>query len=77
MAIVTNKQIDRSIGSLEARMDSTEKRLERMEDKIDTLVEVIATSKGSIKTLLTLGSVIAGVAAAATEVLHWLFSRHS
>lgn len=76
MAAVTNNALSRSLGSLEARMDSTEERLKRMEEKIDQLMAGMASSKGGLKTLLTLGTVIAGVTATVSELIHLGFGRH-
>ncbi len=75
MAIVTNNALSRSLGSLEARMDSSEERLRRMEEKIDTLVETVASSKGGLKTLVAVSSVVAAAAAGLTQMVSWL-GRH-
>ncbi len=77
MAIVTNNALSRSLGSLEARMDSSEERLRRMEEKIDTLVETVAQSKGGLRTLIAAGSVIAGITATVASIATWLLGRHS
>lgn len=45
--------ISRDIGALEARADAQEARLERIEKKVDVLVEAIAQSKGGIRGLQT------------------------
>lgn len=68
--------MNKAIGALEARMDSHEERLQRMEDKIDKLVETVASSKGGLKTLITLGTVVAGIAASVTELIHFGIGRH-
>jgi len=76
MASVTNNALNREIGELKTRMDSTETRLERMEVKIDTLVETIAMSRGSLKTLLAIGSVVAAITAGITSLITWALGRH-
>ncbi len=57
-------------------MDSHEERLKRIEDKVDRLVESMASSKGGMKTLITLGTVVAGIAASITELIHFGIDRH-
>lgn len=57
-------------------MDSTEERLKRMEDKIDTLVETVAASKGGLRTLLAVSSIVAGATAGISELIHWLSRSH-
>lgn len=54
--------INRNIGALEARADAQEQRLERIEKKVDVLVEAIAQSKGGIRVLIAVGSVAATLA---------------
>lgn len=77
MASVTNNALNRELGELKIRMDSNESRLKRMEDKIDTLVEAVAMSKGSLKTLLAIGSVVAAITAGITSLITWVLGRHS
>jgi hypothetical protein len=76
MAVVTNNALSRSLGSLEARMDSTETRLARMEKKIDDLVEVVAESKGGLRVLLTVSGAVAAATAGITSLIHWLTASH-
>ena len=54
--------INRDIGALEARADAQEQRLERIEKKVDVLVEAIAQSKGGLRMLIAVGSVAATLA---------------
>lgn len=68
--------INKAIGSLEARMDSHEERLKRMEDKIDQLMASMSSSKGGMKTLITLGTVVAGITASVSEFIHFGLGRH-
>lgn len=65
-----------ALGGLEARMESVKEKIERIEKKLDELVEIVAASKGSIRTLIALGSVVAGASAVVTTVIHWLIGRH-
>lgn len=53
-------------------MDSTEERLKRMEDKLDTLVETMASSRGGLKTLLAISGFVAAATAVISQLLHWL-----
>ena len=75
MPSVTNNALNREIGELKTRMDSTQERLLRMEAKIDLLVEPVAASKGGLKTLIAVSSTAAGVVAGLVQLIAWL-SRH-
>jgi hypothetical protein len=68
--------VTKDIGRLEARMDSTERRLEQIEKKIDVLVDVVAQSKGSLKTLIAVSSFVAAATAGITTFVSWLIGRH-
>jgi hypothetical protein len=57
-------------------MTSTEERLQRMEDKLDKVVDAVAMSRGSIKTLAAVGTIIAAIAAALSSILTWTFGKH-
>jgi hypothetical protein len=46
-----------------------------MEQKIDLLVETVASSKGGLKTLIAVSSTAAGVVAGLVQFIAWL-SRH-
>ena len=76
MATVTNNALNREIGELKTKMASTEERLKSMEEKIDTLVEAVAMSKGSLKTLVAVGSVLAAITAGLSSWLTWALGRH-
>lgn len=67
-------EIQRDLGRLEARADSTDERLERIEKKLDQLVEYVAASKGGWKLLISVGGIAATFAAAVAEGLHWIWS---
>lgn len=64
--------VQRDLGRLEARADSTDERLERIEAKVDQLIDCIAQNKGGIRTLLAVGSLAATAGAAIAETLHWV-----
>lgn len=64
--------LQRDIGRLEARQDSTDERLERIESKLDQLVEYMASAKGGWRLIFAVGGLAASLAASIAEVLHWL-----
>lgn len=67
------RDVQRDLGRLEARQESTEDRLERIESKMDQVLEYMASSKGSWRMLIGLGGLVATFAAGLTEALHWLW----
>lgn len=54
--------VQRDLGRLEARQDSQDERLERIESKVDQLVEWAAKSKGGVRMLISVGSLAAALA---------------
>lgn len=54
--------LQRDLGRLEARQDSQDDRLERIEQKVDTLVEWASQSKGGVRMLIAVGSIAATLA---------------
>jgi hypothetical protein len=54
--------VQRDIGRLEAEQKAQDDRLERIEEKLDKLVDVVAQSKGGIRMLIAVGSVAASIA---------------
>jgi hypothetical protein len=60
--------VQREIGRLEARADSTDERLIRIESKVDQLVEFMTSAKSSWRTLIAIGSLGGALGAAATKV---------
>lgn len=70
--------LNRNVGALEARADAQEARLERIEQKVDVLVEAIAQSRGGIRVLIAVGSVAAALAgligAWIAKAVGWLHS---
>lgn len=64
--------VQRDLGRLEARADSADERLQRIEAKIDQIVEAIAQNRGGIRTLLAVGGLAASAGAAIAETIHWI-----
>lgn len=64
--------VQRDLGNLEARQDAADARLERIEQKVDKLVEYMASSKGGWKLLVAVGGIAGSGAAAIAELLHWV-----
>lgn len=64
--------VQRDIGALEARQNASDARLERIEAKVDKLVEYMAGAKGGWRLIFAVGGLAASLAAAIAEVLHWL-----
>lgn len=60
--------VQRDIGALEARADAQEKRLARIEAKLDQVVETLAQNKGGIRMLLAVGSVAAAIGSGITKL---------
>ena len=64
--------VQRDIGALEARQDASDARLERIEHKVDKLVEYMASAKGGWRLLVAVAGITASMAAGVAELLHWL-----
>ena len=64
----------RSLGRLEARADGADDRLERIEEKLDHLVNVVDQAKGGWKMLLQVGAASAAVGAFISWLVSWV--RH-
>ena len=60
------------LARLEARTDEQERRLERIETKVDQLLEIAAVGKGAGWLLVKVGALIAAIAAA----ICWLLERY-
>jgi hypothetical protein len=54
--------VQRDIGALEPRMNAVEVRLEKIETKLDQLVEFMANAKGGWVKLVAVGSIAATIA---------------
>lgn len=61
----------RDIGRIEARQDSADDRLDRIEGKLDQLLDYVERNKGGIRMLFAVGSIAASLAAGIAEVIHW------
>ena len=51
------------LGQLEARVDSNQERLDRMEAKIDQMYEIITKARGGWKVMVGIGSAGAAIGA--------------
>ncbi len=60
------------LARLEARTDEQERRLERIETKVDQLLEIAAVGKGAGWLLVKVGALIAAIAA----TVSWLLERY-
>lgn len=67
--------LSRDIGALEARQDTTDDRLDRIEEKVDQLLDAWAQNKGGIRMLFAVGGLAASAGAAIAEMIHWLHAR--
>ena len=65
---VSEAEINERIAALEQRNTDQERRLAVIELKLDKLIEYSAYGKSSIRILITVGSVLSAVAAAAAYV---------
>lgn len=63
--------IERDIGSLSARMDAVEARLERIEGKVDELVQRLGEARGGIRMLIAVGSIAGTLGALASKLIEW------
>jgi hypothetical protein len=63
--------VQRDIGRLEARADSTDERLERIEKKLDEVLERTTFARGGLRMLIGVGTFGASVGATIAEFLHW------
>jgi len=61
----------RDIGRIEARQDSADDRLDRIEAKLDQLLGYVERNKGGIRMLFAVGSIAASLGAGIAEAIHW------
>ena len=61
--------IERDLGRLDERTDNHAKRLERIEAKLDHIVQAIDQAKGGWRSLVAAGAIAAGITAAASHAL--------
>ena len=57
------------LGQLEARVDSSEDRMNRMEAKIDTIYKIVTEAQGGWKVMVGIGSAGAAIGAIVAKVL--------
>lgn len=70
----SDERMQRDIGHIEARQDSMDERLVRMEKKLDSLMESMSTARGGLRVLIAVGSITAAISAAVVEILHYIHS---
>lgn len=63
--------LSRDIGALEARQNATDDRLQRIEDKLDEVLERTNVARGGIRVLIGIGTLGATIGAAIAEFVHW------
>ena len=56
------------LGQLEARVDSSQERLDRMEAKIDQMYEIITKAQGGWKVMVGIGSAGAAIGAFVAKI---------
>ena len=66
-------QTQRTIGQLQGAVEGQAQRLERMEEKIDQMAEVIATAKGGWRVLVSVAGVSTTIGAAVAAAIHRLW----
>lgn len=62
----------RKFGQMESRLDALEQRSQRMEEKIDVLVERFASNAGGTKMLVTLLTLSAALGGLLTKIAEWI-----
>lgn len=65
------RDVERDIGRLEARADTTDARLMRIEDKVDQILERTNVARGGLRMLIGVGTFSATAGAAFAEVMRW------
>ena len=68
-------ELQRDIGRLEARADSTDERLTSIEAKLDTLLERTNVARGGLRMLISIGGIGSGIGAAMAEFIHWWHTK--
>ena len=61
----------RDIGRIEARQDTADDRLDRIEAKLDQLLDYVARNKGGFRMLFAMGSIAAALGASIAEIIRW------
>ena len=73
---ITNSALNREIGELKTQVLAQGKQLDEMDTKMEALLNAVAMSKGSLKTLMAVGSLVAAIAAGLSSVLTWTLGKH-
>lgn len=68
------RNYEREMGEMQARLTGTEERLERIEKKVDTLIEFMAVAKGGAGMLYKVGTISAASGAIVAQLVHWFWS---
>lgn len=63
--------LDRALGSLEARTDAHDERLKRIEAKLDHIVSIIDQSSGGLRMLAAVGALGGVVGGFLVKVIGW------
>lgn len=61
----------RKFGQMESRLDALEERSRRMEDKLDIVVQRLASNAGGTKMLITLLTLSAALGGLLTKIAEW------
>jgi hypothetical protein len=64
---------ERDIGRLEARQESQDERLDRIETKMDTVLEFVSQAKGGWRMLSAVAAIGGATGALITKIIHMLF----
>jgi hypothetical protein len=68
--------VQRDLGRLEARQNSADDRLERIEAKLDEVLERTNFARGGIRVLIAIGTLGASLGAAVAETVRWFHGPH-
>lgn len=70
--MIEREDTGRAVGKLEGRMDSFDKRLERIEAQMDELLNIVHSARGGWRMLILVSGVSAALGAGALNLLHYL-----
>lgn len=68
-------ETSQSIGALQARVEILESEVKGLRDDVRQLLEIVSTSKGSIRALAALFGVAATLGAGAATVISWFWFK--
>lgn len=68
---MTEADLHRDIGRLEARVDGLDMRTKDMHEKLDVVYEAVVSARGGWKTLLWVGGAAASAGAAVASLVQW------